>query len=73
MSTTESYHYAPAGGGFGELAVGEAPDDDLLAFDPGGVLGVLAIEVRADGWQIFRFCVSGFIGKTQKRLPVLMY
>lgn len=39
----------PAGGGFGELACGEAPDDELLALDPLGVLCVLAVEVRMDG------------------------
>ena len=33
----------PAGGGFRELAGGEAPDDDLLALDPGGILGGLAV------------------------------
>ena len=38
----------PAGSGSGELASGEAPDDDLLSFDPGGILGGLAVEVRAD-------------------------
>ncbi len=38
----------PAGSGLGEFAGGEAPDDDLLAFDPVSVLGVLEVEVRAD-------------------------
>ena len=39
----------PAGGGFGELTGGEAPDDELLALDPFGVLCCFAIEVRANG------------------------
>ena len=39
----------PAGSGFGELAGGEAPDDDLLALDPVGIIDCLAVEVRADG------------------------
>ena len=38
----------PAGGGFGEFAGGEAPDDELLALDPIGILGGLAVEVRAE-------------------------
>ena len=41
--------FGPAGGGFGELARREAPDDELLALDPLGVLCVLAVEVRMDG------------------------
>ena len=37
-------NFRPAGGGFGELAGGEAPDDELLALDPVGVLGGLASQ-----------------------------
>ena len=40
--------FRPAGGGFRELARGEAPDDVLLALDPVGALGSPAVEVRAD-------------------------
>ena len=38
----------PARGGFGKLTSGEAPDDDLLVFDPGGILRGFAVEVHAD-------------------------
>ena len=38
----------PAGGAFREFSGGEAPDDELLALDPGSVLGGLAVEIRAD-------------------------
>ena len=41
-------NFRPAGGGFRELAGGKAPDDELLALDPVGVLGGLAVEIRAD-------------------------
>ena len=44
----QHWYFRPAGGGLGELAGGEAPDDELLALDPVGVLGGFAVEVRAD-------------------------
>ena len=41
-------NFRPAGGAFREFSGGEAPNDELLAFDPVGILGGFAIEVRAD-------------------------
>ena len=51
----------PAGSGFGELACGEAPDDELLAFDPVGVLGGLAVEARAGTLDTVRTVASNLM------------
>ena len=58
--------FRPAGGGFGELARGEAPDDEFLALDPVGVFGGLAVKIRANGGCGRAFDCDAFDGHAER-------
>ena len=62
----EHGYLRPAGSGFRELAGGEAPDDDLLAFDPFDVLGGFAVKIRADGGRGGAFHRDAFDGHGER-------